>query len=186
MQNNSHNESRENRLHRFETNPPSEIIDTLLNSIDNHFNNEIRATLDEVPYQTTLLFLGIHASILTISYGLYGEDGGRGYKTFLEHFIDGATSDTKFSTIADVIHNWRNVLAHQWIGTIGHSIGYDYDMTMGWEMRHGVMFINPRIYAEHYLNAFKAGSPLWRFDTSLTAAQLEEAKIRLLSKYIER
>jgi len=186
MQNNAHNEPKDSRLSRFENNPPAEIIDTLLNSIDNHLNNEIRATLNEKPYQTTLLFLGIHASILTISYGLYGKDDGRAYKTFLEQFVDGATPDTKFSDIAELIHDWRNVLAHQWIGSIGHSIGYDYEMALGWEVRDEVTFINPKIYAEHYLNALKSSSSLWRFDAILTTDELEAAKVRLLKKYVSR
>ncbi len=186
MRNNAHSESKECRLRRFQNNPPSEIIDTLLNSIDNHLNNEIRATLNDVPYQTTLLFLGIHASILTISHGLYGKDDAAAYKGFLERFVDGAERDKRFSEIGGLIHDWRNVLAHQWIGSIGHSIGYDYNMAEGWKVVGDITFINPKIYAEHYLKAFKAGSPLWGFDTHLTDTELEEAKARLLKKYIAR
>jgi hypothetical protein len=76
MQNRAHMESFETRLARFKDNPPNEVIVTLLNSIDNHFNNELKLTInDSLNPQTALLFLGIHAVALTISHGIFGQDG---------------------------------------------------------------------------------------------------------------
>ena len=108
------------------------------------------------------------------------------YKQFLERFVDGADPDKKFSTIASLIHNWRNVLAHQWLGSIGHSIGYDYEMNEGWKVVGDITFINPKIYGEHYLNAFRADSPLWRPHKFLSDVEVNEVKQRLLTKYKSR
>jgi len=185
MKNNAHSESKEQRLRRFQDNPPYEVIATLINSIANFFNYEISLTTQGNNYQSSLLFLGIHSVALTISEGLFDKPGPGGYKLFLENFVDGHTSDTKFSDIAGKIHDWRNVLAHQWVGSIGHEIGYDYEMTSGWQNRGDVTFINPRIYLEHYLKAFGAGGKIWDWETMLTAVEQEEAKQRLINKYRE-
>ena len=185
MQNNSHGETKDRRLTRFQSNPPYEIISTLLNSIANYFNNEISLTTENGNYQSSLLFLGIHSVALTISEGLFGKTGSEGYKLFLERFIDGDTSDTKFSTIAKAIHDWRNVIAHQWIGSVGHSIGYDYEMSLGWEVRGDITFINPRIYNDCYLKAFKADGKIWQWENTLSDEEKEEAKQRLIKKYLE-
>ncbi len=185
MKNNAHMEEKEKRLKRFQDGRPIEIIETLIQSIPNFFNNEIRLVTQNGNYQTSLMFMGVHAVALTVSDGLFGETGSKGYKLFLERFMDGDTPDTKFSTIADLIHKWRNVVAHQWIGSIGHSIGYDYDMALGWEKRGEVTFINPRIYCEHYLKAFGPGGRIYRYSEMMTPEQLEAAHERLLKKYIE-
>jgi hypothetical protein len=59
-QNRTHNsESQEHRLKRLKSHPV-EAIETLLNSIANYFNNEIG--IAPAHYQTSLMFLGIHAS----------------------------------------------------------------------------------------------------------------------------
>src|SRR3989344_1482923 len=165
MRNRAHlGESREKRLGRFQNGPPMESIETLLNSIDNYFNNEIRATTALKPPQTSLLFLGIHAAILTVSEVFYDDKSVRGYKLFLETFVDGHENDKKFSLIANLIHSWRNVLAHQWLGSIGHELGYDYSMGRGWERRRGILFINPKTYQDQYLNAFSSGGSIWEYD----------------------
>lgn len=178
-------EGREKRLKRFKDGKPIEIIETLIQSIPNFFNKEIRLTIRDNNYQASLMFVGIHAVALTISEGLFGKTGLDGYKLFLEKFIDGDSPDTKFSTIADILHKWRNVVAHQWIGTIGHSFGHDYDMVSGWEKRGGVVYINPRIYCEYYLKAFDQGGRVYSYDKIMTPEQLDAAHERLLKKYIE-
>lgn len=186
MKNNSHGETKEKRLKRFIKNPPYEIIATLLNSIANFFNNEIVLTTKENNYQTSLMFLGVHSVALTVSEGLFNKTGLDGYKLFLKRFVDGDTPDTKFSTIAKSIHDWRNVLAHQWMGSIGHRIGYDYKMTSGWKKLGNVIFINPRIYIEHYLKAFGPSGKIWNWENMLTETKQQEAKKRLIAKYLYR
>lgn len=187
MENNAHlGETKDHRLKRFEDGPPYEVISTLLNSIANFFNNEIVLTAQENNYQSSLLFLGVHAVALTISEGLFDKKGPDGYKLFLEKFVDGDTPDTKFSTIGQLIHDWRNVLAHQWIGSIGHVVGYNYAMGLGWETRGEDTFINPKIYLEQYLKAFGRGGKIWNWEVLLTDAEKEEAKQRLIKKYLEQ
>lgn len=186
MENRAHGESKEKRLKRFQDGPPVEIIETLLNSIDNHFNNEIFLTVNEENYQTSLLFLGIHAVALTISEAFFDKKRGEGYRLFLEKFVDGDTKDKKFSKIADEIHNWRNILAHQWLASSGHKIGYDYTTDLGWEKRNGITFINPKIYYNQYLGAFRGDNKkIWNYRDFLNDSELENVKNRLINKYLK-
>lgn len=184
MRNRAHEETKEARLKRFQDNPPVEAIETLLNSIDNYFNNEIRSAPNN--FQTSLLFLGIHAVALTISEAFFDKTGVEGYRAFLEKFVDGDTEDTKFSLIADRVHDWRNILAHQWLGSSGHRIGYDYKMPLGWEDRDGVLFINPRVYCEAYLKAFAGKGKIWHYKSILSEAELGATKTRIIEKYLKR
>lgn len=186
MENRAHMEPLTKRIERFQNGHPIEIIDTLLNSIDNHFNNELRLTIQDHHYQTSLMLIGIHAVALTISEGLFNVSGPDGYKKFLENYVNGNTPDTKFSDIATEIHNWRNILAHQWLGIGGYDIGYDYAQTEGWVECDGIKFINPRIYCEHYLAAFKAGGRIWDFTSRFSEDELEQIKDRLLKKFLSR
>lgn len=185
MKNNSYmNESKEQRLSRLQKGSYVEAIETLLNSIDNHFNNEIRRTVEN--YQTSLLFMGIHASALTIAEVFFNQTGLTGYKRFLEVFVDGESEDRKFSTVAKTIHDWRNVLAHQWLGSLGHQIGYDYEMQLGWQQRGEVMFLNPNIYREQYLLAFKAQGRIWGYRTIFSEEELQAIKDRIIHRYLQR
>lgn len=186
MQNNAHMEPLEKRIARFQNGSPVEIIETLLNSIDNHFNNEIRPIAEDGNYQTTLLFLGIHAVALTIAEGLFDKRGSDGYNLFLEKFVDGENPDTKFSEISEIIHEWRNIIAHQWLGVGGYEIGYDYDSDKGWERRGDVIFINPRIYRDSYLRAFAAGGKIWGYSKLLSEDEMQSAKERLINKFLSK
>ena len=187
MQNNAHlGETREHRTNRFQDGHPIETIDTLINSIHNYFNNEIKATTQVTPHQTSLMILGIHAVALTVAWGFWGEKGKAGYKHFLENFVDGDTPDTKFSMIADEIHQWRNVLAHRWLSVSGHTFGYDYTLAEGWAKNDGITLLNPKIYLEHYLKAFGHNGRIYKFQEILTTEDLlQEAKTRILSQYLE-
>lgn len=185
-ENRAHMEPLEKRIKRFQNGHPIEIIDTLLNSISNFFNNEIRITIKDDHYQTSLMFFGVHAVALTISEGFYSKNGAEGYMLFLKNFVDGKTPDTKFSEIAAEIHNWRNILAHQWLGISGYDIGYDYEMNRRWERRDGVIFINPQIYVEHYLNAFGSNSRIWNYQEMFSEEELHNIKDCLLNKFLAR
>ncbi len=185
VKNNAHrNESKEDRLRRFQNNSYVESIETLLNSIDNFFNNEIQVARDNK--QTSLLFMGIHAVALIISEAFFSKSGLDGYKLFLETYVDGDEDDKKFSKIATTIHDWRNILAHQWIGSTGHDIGYDYEMDLGWQTRNEVTFINPKIYCEQYLSVFRAGGRMWSYKELFSEEQLEEIKSRIIAKYVKK
>lgn len=181
-------ESKESRLARFQNGSPHESISTLLNSIGNFFNNEIKDTMkDAREPQTDLMFLGVHAVALTIAKVFWNLDGLEGYKKFLEVFIDDSNPDAKFSVVAERIHNWRNVLAHQWLGTIGHQIVYDYTSIEGWKSLQNESFsINPAIYCKAYLSAFAAGGKIWNYESMFNEAELENIKKRIIERYEAR
>lgn len=180
-------ETLEHRLARFQQNDPLEVISTLTNSIHSFFNNEIRDTIVEGrPPQTALMILGVHSVALTFSYGFFNLNGEAGYKKFVECFMDGEAEGTKFSLVADRIHEWRNVLAHRWLNVAGHQFGYDYQMMSGYRFDdRGALFINPRIYLDQYLRVFDAGAPIYEPEALLeTPEALEDAKQRFISKYV--
>lgn len=181
MKNRAHIETKEQRLRRLKINPSEEAIETLLNSISNFFNNEIGITPNN--YQTSLLFLGTHAAALTISEAFFGKSGEEGYHRFLEAFVDGNSVDRKFSKISRTLHDWRNILAHQWIGSLGHSIEYDYKMPEGWKNEETRLIINPKIYCECYLSAFSASGRLWKYDSIFTEEERDNIKNRIIKKY---
>lgn len=185
--NNSHlGETAERRLERFQNGSPIESIETLLNSIDNYFNNEIRDTISNLRYpQTTLMFLGIHAAILTISEVFFNDKGSSGYKLFLESYVDNKGRTDNFSLIADDIHKWRNIVAHQWLSTKGHSLAYTYDSDKGWMRENGILYINPRVYCEQYLAAFRGGGKIWLYSQYFTQDELEVIKQRIINKFVK-
>lgn len=123
---------------------------------------------------------------MTISEALFGKSSEDGFKIFLEKFVDEDTEDTQFSRIAHVLHNWRNILAHQWIGLLGHEIEYDYQMTLGWQQTETGLKINPKIYCESYLAAFSSSGRLWDYENILSPEELEKAKERIIEKYKKR
>lgn len=187
MKNNAHiGETKEQRLKRFTENRPYEVIATITNSMANHLMNELCTVFDNpTNYQTSLMFLGTHSIALTLAYGYFNKGGEDGYKLFLEHFIDGDTPDTKFSTVASRIHEWRNVLAHRWINVAGHSFSYDFSMTEGWKIEGEFLLVNPKIYLAYFIKTFGQGGRIYDYDKILTTAEAwEAAKQRFISKYV--
>jgi hypothetical protein len=69
---------------------------------------------------------------------------------------------------------------------LGHRIEYDYDTALGWEVRGGVLVINPRIYCEKYLKAFSHGGKIWSYDAMFTPGQLTQIHARIVDKYKRR
>lgn len=186
--NNSHlGETAKQRLKRFQDGSPIESIDTLLNSIDNYFNNEIRATVSDTQYpQTSLLFLGVHAAILTISEVFFNDKSVAGYKLFLEKYVDNENDAEKFSLIAEEMHTWRNIVAHQWLSVKGHDLAYAYDMEGGWRWEDGILYVNPKKYCELYLAAFKGGGRIWQYSQHFTQEELEVIKQRIIKKFVKQ
>lgn len=136
--------------------------------------------------QTLLLFLGIHAVALTISEAFYGKRGEDGYTVFLKEFVDKEVKDKRFSEISDTIHDWRNIIAHQWLSKKGHMIGYDYTMDLGWEKRDEKVFINPEVYYGCYIDSFRNDGRLWRYSDIFNKKELLEIKERIINKYLNR
>jgi hypothetical protein len=177
-------ESHEERLRRFQDGPPLEIIETLLNSIANFSNREIRDAANLAAPAWNLVLLGIHSVALTIVFALFDQSGPAGYRMFLERFVDtGGPAD--FSAIADEIHGWRNVIAHQWLSKQGHTLALDTTIATGWERRGEVLHFNPRIYTDAYLSAFGARGRIWDWNQMLTPDQQRAAKGRMITNYVE-
>lgn len=84
-------EAKNKRIVRLQNGEPIEALETLLNSINNYLNNEIKIASDGQQYY--LMFLGIHASILTISESFFNLDGKKGYKEFLIKFQEVLTDN---------------------------------------------------------------------------------------------
>jgi hypothetical protein len=177
-------EGQADRLRRFQDGPPGEVISTLLNSIDNFFNNEIARAAEANCW--SLMVMGVHAVALTISFGFFGLNGEAAYGRFLREYVDGTEPGADFSSIGNELHTWRNVLAHQWLGTAGHAIGFDPSIAVGWERRSGILVVNPDRYHQAYQNAFRTSSPLWKPEKLLTPAEIQAAKDRLIDKYVAR
>lgn len=177
-------EDKKARLKRFRNGPPVEIIETLLNSIDNFFNNEIDVAAEANLWH--LVILGDHAVALIIADGLFGKSGPDGFKLFLQYFVDTNKKGFNFSQIYRDIHAWRNAIAHQWLSFSGYRFGLDFKIPAGWEKRNGVTFFNPILYHKSFKSAFSAGGKIWDYDKILNDKELEEAKIRLLNKYLNR
>ena len=177
-------EDKQKRLKRLSEGKPVEIIDTLLNSMQNFFMGEIgSASENNLLY---LVILGDHAVALTISEGLFGKVGVGGYKLFLEKFVDQAKEGFNFSEIAEDIHNWRNVIAHQWLSSSGYDFGIDLDLNLGWQKRGSITYFNPKLYHEAFNKTFSGGGKIWKYADILDEKQMQEAKERLLEKYIKR
>ena len=188
MKNNAHlGETKEQRLKRFTKSHPHEVVSTIINSIASHLMNELRVVFENpTNYQTSLMFLGTHSIALTIAHGYFNKSGEDGYKIFLEHFIDGDTPDTKFSTVASRIHEWRNVLAHRWINVSGHSFSYNFDMSEGWKIEDEFLLVNPKVYLDHFLKAFGSSGKIYDYDKVLTNEEMwARAKQSFISKYLD-
>ena len=177
-------ESFQDRLTRFEQGPPTEVISTLTNSINNIFNPEISSAAKTGCW--SLMFMGTHAVALTVSEGMFGLTGKRGYLRFLQAFVDKGDPASDFSAIGSEIHEWRNVLAHQWLSGAGHDFGLDPTLDSNWQRREDLLVINPDRYYEAYSQAFRTSSNLWRPERILSSVELEDAKARLIDKYVDR
>src|SRR5579872_5080707 len=178
-------EDKAKRLARFQNGSPVEIIETLLNSIANFYNGEIAQAADLRLW--LLVVLGIHSVALTTSEGIFDKKGLTGFTFFLENFMDEDKEGFKFSDIAYQIHNYRNVVAHQWLSASGYDFGIDEGMTKGWEERDGVTYFNPKVYYETFKNSvFGRGGKIWDYKQLLTPEAMEAAKTRLLKKYETR
>jgi len=176
-------EDKQKRLARLSQGSPVEIIETLLNSMHNFFMREIGVASDK--NLIYLVILGDHAVALTISEGVFGKTGLDGYKLFLEKFVDQKKKGFNFSEVAQQIHNWRNVIAHQWLSSSAYDFGIDFEMKFGWEKRKNIVYFNPRIYHEAFNKAFSAGGKIWEYEKLMTDEQMQKAKERLLKKYLK-
>lgn len=170
-------EDKAKRLSRLQSSP-TEAIETLLNSIDNGMNLEIEKARDSKLYN--LMFLGIHAAILTISESIFSKSEKDGYKFFIETFTE---HTARIIDIADTLHSWRNVVAHRWLSQIGHEIGFDESIKQVWEKKDEALIINPRLYCDQYIKAFDSNSKLWDYEQLLTEQAIALAHRNILTQF---
>jgi hypothetical protein len=175
-------ESYEDRLARFENGSPIEVIATLTNSINNFLNPEIEQAARGGSW--SLMFMGIHAVALTISQGLFGLTGRDAYLRFLRTFVDDEVPGGDFSAIGAEIHQWRNVVAHQWLSSGGYRFGFDTSLDIGWKRDGDIVVVSPTKYHDAYRRAFRTESYLWRPQAILSRTELEAAKARLIDKFM--
>lgn len=177
------------RLKRFSSNSPVEFIETILNSIHNFYIPEL--SIASQNKQSNLLILGAHSIIETISENVFLKKGVAGFKFYLENFVDGNTDGFKFSEIADDLNDWRNVIAHQYISKLGHSLGYDYTLSVGYKIDNDIILINPTLLFDQFESAFQASGircakKIWDYGKLLSVEEMEKAKEEFLRKFQKR
>lgn len=182
-------ETFQQRLQRFQNNSPFEFIETILNSIHNFYIPELQIAADNK--QSNLLILGLHSIIETISENVFLKKGVEGFKFYLENFVDIDEDGGRFSEIADELNDWRNIVAHQYISKLGHSFGYDYTISVGYQVENEVVILNPKIFFEQFQDAFlasngKAKRKIWDYEKIITSDKMEEAKTKFLAKFENR
>lgn len=177
------------RLQRFENNSPVESIETILNNILNYFIPHLdiasKKKLDD------LLILGIHSIIETISENIFLKKGKDGFKFYLKNFVDVDKDGFRFSEIAKVLNDLRNIIAHQKISRLGHSFGYDDSIKVGYKVDGSIIILNPNIYFLQFKGAFsgeidKTRLRIWDYKKLLKQKQMGEAKEKFISKFINR
>ena len=181
-------ETFDQRLKRFKSEEPAEFIETILLNIQNYSIPELVIASEN--RCSDLLILGIHSVIETVSENIFLKKGVSGFKFYLENFVDTDKEGFRFSEIADVLNDLRNIIAHQKISKLGHSFGYDYDMQVGYKIDGSIIILNPSILFEQFNSAFKKGRKtkrrIWDYREFLNQDQMEEAKKRFIQKFTKR
>lgn len=175
-------ETLDGRYKRLSEGTPVEMIDSLLMSLDNYLNTELKRAAQAECWD--LVLIGAHSACSIIGFGLFGGTALGAYKQFLKKFVDCAGAGNDYSSVAADLHGWRNVLAHRWFSKKGYEFGYDLVQAEGWRRIDGVLLLNPRAYFESFESAFDAGKPIWDWQRILNPNQQEEAKQRLLKEYL--
>lgn len=139
------------RLRRFLDGGFEEIAGTVIVGLRNIAIPELEQLCLDQP---NLVFLGTHAIVQIVAEKLLGMQPLVGTTFYLRNFVDQVAPDRQFSAIAADIHKWRNVVAHAWLQTLGHTTGVDASMLSGWERRGAVLWINPVVYRNCFTEGF--------------------------------
>jgi hypothetical protein len=170
------------RLGRFLYSGIDEIPLTLLNSISNSFLRDLRSAGERK--LDRLVFLGTHAIIQTVGKHIFNRRGKDATGFYLAHFVDGTESHLKFSEIADLIHELRNVLAHQWLSYRSYSYAIDYRISEGWAHGPDGIHINPAVYLDQFLKGFDADDKIWSYRDLLTERERLLVKYRYITSWL--
>jgi hypothetical protein len=118
-------------------------------------NGEVTKAMQSELYQCVVL--STHSIIQTIAQNLFGLTGLDGTRFYLENFLDEGLADRKFSTIAEEIHELRNVIAHLGYSSLQHEVEIDNEIAEGWRRDEDVIKINLAIYCQLFDEAFRQG-----------------------------
>ena len=181
-------ETYKQRLQRFKNSKPGEFILTILHNFENELKRELVMALEN--RCSDLLILGIHSVIETVSENIFLQKGVSGFKFYLKNFVDADKDGYRFSEIADVLNDLRNIIAHQKISKLGHSFGYDYDIQVGYKIDGSIIILNPSIYFEQFISAFEKGRKtkrrIWDYAQLLSPEHMEKAKRKFIQKFKKR
>lgn len=168
------------RLKRYTSKNDLEIFGWLTVYLQNSYLGELRLAKENQLH--LCVYLITHAVIQTVSENMFGSTGKDGTKFYLENFVDGNTTNKKFSLITDEIHDARNVMAHQGYSSLQHRVEYFAgDMAEGWKQEAGTIYINPNIYAEQFENALSHGTHVQKY-----LQQSDEIRTIRKYKYIKQ
>ena len=184
VKNRAHHENPRELINKIVYGPPKGAVNLLILSINSFLNNEIADTVKNKPPQSSLLFIGIHSVAQTLGEVLFGERSVKGYRKFLEEFIDGSEEDNQYSLIANEIHSWRNILAHGWLSLRGFQIEYDYEMKEGFKKMGNDLYINPKIYLNLYLSAFNNDGRIVKYINNMNKLELSRSQKVIKDKYL--
>jgi len=175
-------ETKEQRLKRLKNNRPAEALLTMVQSLWNMFvEPEIKPACEH--NMVCLLLLGIHAVAKIWSEILFNDKSVKGFKRYLELYVDGDADNQKFSRIADKLNDKRNIIAHQWLSCQGHEFGFNSKMNEGWRIENGITFINPRIYFDCFYENF----PTWDdIRVRFSETEIEQMKERIIKMYTRK
>ena len=136
-------ESFAERLKRYVDRPAVDTLGWMIMMFQNEYASELRPARESKLYCCVCLLA--HSIVQTITELMFSRSGEAGTRFFLQHFVDGAPEDRKFSRIANEIHNVRNIIAHRAYSKAQHEIAYFRDdIPEGWRREpDGSLSINP-------------------------------------------
>lgn len=171
------------RLKRILNGNEHEVPLTLFNSIRNIWLPQVVAAGES--HLDGLVFLGTHSIMQTLGRFVFGISGRDATYFYLKNFVDGERDDLRFSTIADLLHDIRNVLAHQWMSVVGHEHAIDHREQLGfWNGSDGI-HINPSIYLDSFRRRFPGNDPANDYRKFVSADQLVVRKYEFLSEWLQ-
>ncbi|SRR5216684_3567782 len=131
--------------------------------------NDLQPEIEEAAkrHMLVMIFMGTHAAIQTVGEKVFGREGEEATKFYLEHFVDGPTPDRKYSTVANLIHNIRNVMAHRGYSKSQHFTGYDWGLPGGFAWKGDQFHINPDRYVEDFVAGSGNYAKVQRKDVSI-------------------
>lgn len=131
------------------------------------------------------MFMGIHAVMQTVGEIIFGLTGLEATNFYLEHFVDGESEDLRFSNIATILHDMRNVLAHRWTSAAAYRYAIDYREKKGWWKGSDGIHINPSVYFESFKERYPYSKPDRDYRRLVTEEELRSRKYRFIINWLE-